>query len=564
VATETLVCDAVGSTDNWSLAAGSTKVAAVATDDGDTSRIESGTTSGTIQQFTLANPANIASGDTINSVTLYAVCKRGGTPPGNYTVSAVLGANTTDGTSRTSGASYAETSETFSARPGGGAWTLTDVNNLVLQIRNTQTRNILATQLYAVVDYTVAAVAVNLEGTASLSGTLTASGTLAKTIGLSGSAALSGTLSASGAIDADTTVYRTWDDPGRIWDGDGIQWDQAEAPPEYLKWDTAGLEWDAAGLEWDHEATSSGMLLSGSASLAGTLTGQGALQYGWGLSGSAELVGTLTSDGGLEILAPVILSGTAALVGTVTGAGAISFPLALSGSAVLVGSVAGAGTLYHGFGLAGSAALAGELTGAGSITFPLELAGSGVLTGTLIGSGALLGALKWDGAGRKWDEAGAVWDLEAPPDIGLSGAAVLSGALIGSGALLVGSAVELSGTAALAGTLLGQGALIGDLRWDGQGRTWDEAGAVWDENVFLLSGSAALSGGLTGAGALLGELKWDGQGRTWDEVGAKWDGGDLPETPELPLFVGSNRVTSVYWGGRTLTAIWYQGQQVWP
>jgi len=158
VATETLVCDAVGTTDNWTLAAGSTKVAAVATDDGDTSRIESGTTSDTIQQFTLANPTAIASGDTINSVTLYAVCKRGGTPPGNYTVSAVLGGNTSDGTSRTSGASYAATSETFTTKPGGGAWTLTDVNNLVLQIRNTQTRNILATQLYAVVDYTVASV----------------------------------------------------------------------------------------------------------------------------------------------------------------------------------------------------------------------------------------------------------------------------------------------------------------------------------------------------------------------------------------------------------------------
>jgi hypothetical protein len=56
-------------------------------------------------------------------------------------------------------------------------------------------------------------------------------------------------------------------------------------------------------------------------------------------------------------------------------------------------------------------------------------------------------------------------------------------------------------------------------------------------------------------------LRWDGQGRKWDEVGAQWDGG---EQAELPLFVGSNRVTSVYWGGRTLAAIWYQGQQVWP
>jgi hypothetical protein len=188
VATETLVCDAVGSTDNWSLAAGSTKVAAVATNDGDTSRIESGTTSNTIQQFTLANPTAIASGDTINSVTLYAVCKRGGTPPGDYTVSAVLGGNTSDGTSRTSGASYAETSETFTTKPGGGAWTLTDVNNLVLQIRNTQTRNILATQLYAVVDYTVASVSAEggsaaiVRTTSAGAGTKAASGGSAATV----------------------------------------------------------------------------------------------------------------------------------------------------------------------------------------------------------------------------------------------------------------------------------------------------------------------------------------------------------------------------------------------
>jgi len=133
--------------------------------------------------------------------------------------------------------------------------------------------------------------------------------------------------------------------------------------------------------------------------------------------------------------------------------------------------------------------------------------------------------------------------------------------LTGSGILSAGVAVELSGTAALGGTLLGAGSLLGELRWDGQGRTWDEAGAKWDDISVLLSGAAVLSGTLSASGALLGALRWDGQGLTWDEVGATWDSGELAE---LPLFVGSNRVTSVYWGGRTLTAIWYQGQQVWP
>jgi hypothetical protein len=111
--------------------------------------------------------------------------------------------------------------------------------------------------------------------------------------------------------------------------------------------------------------------------------------------------------------------------------------------------------------------------------------------------------------------------------------------LTGSGILSAGVAVELSGTAALGGTLLGAGSLLGDLRWDGQGRTWDEVGATWDGIDFFLSGAAVLSGELNASGVL-----------------GDWAG--------LPLFVGSNRVTSVYWGGRTLAAIWYQGQQVWP
>jgi hypothetical protein len=329
-----------------------------------------------------------------------------------------------------------------------------------------------------------------LSGSAALTGTTASAGALEidAPVSLAGSAALTGALTGAGGVSFPLTLSGSAVLVGSV-EGSGTLAVEEPLPVD----------------------------LDGSAVLVGALTGAGALYHGFGLSGSAALSGDLAASGAIEF--PLELAGTAALAGTLTGAGTTEFPLELSGSVALNGSIAGSGELVIQepvpIDLDGAGVLIGALAGAGTIEFPLGLSGTASLDGTLTGAGSI------------------TFPLE------LAGSGVLVGGLTGSGILSAGVAVELSGTAALGGTLLGAGSLLGDLRWDGQGRTWDEVGATWDGIDFFLSGAAVLSGELNASGVL-----------------GDWAG--------LPLFVGSNRVTSVYWGGRTLAAIWYQGQQVWP
>ncbi len=155
MAQETLQVDAVGATTNWTLGAGASKVAAVNTpDDDDTSYIASGTTSGTTQQFTVANPSQVSANAVINFVRIVARCKRGGAQNCNFVVSTVLSASSTDGASQTGATSYANTQDDFTTKPGGGSWTLTDLQNLEIKIRNTQARDLRCTTFYVIVDYT--------------------------------------------------------------------------------------------------------------------------------------------------------------------------------------------------------------------------------------------------------------------------------------------------------------------------------------------------------------------------------------------------------------------------
>lgn len=155
MAVENLSCSAEGATTNWILIAGDTKVIAVALPDNDTtSYIASGTTINTVQQFALSNPsASIASNATINSVTYYVRTLRGGTNNVNFTVTVVLGADTTASGTLTATNAWATLSGTL-ARPGGGSWSKADLTSSEIRIQNTQARTMYCTTLYLAIDYT--------------------------------------------------------------------------------------------------------------------------------------------------------------------------------------------------------------------------------------------------------------------------------------------------------------------------------------------------------------------------------------------------------------------------
>lgn len=72
MATEVCAMAATTAPDNWTLGAGASKVVAVASpDDDDTTYINSGTTSGTEQRFTVS-PTSITVGDTITQIDIAA------------------------------------------------------------------------------------------------------------------------------------------------------------------------------------------------------------------------------------------------------------------------------------------------------------------------------------------------------------------------------------------------------------------------------------------------------------------------------------------------------------
>lgn len=155
---ETIQVDAVIAPDNWTLGSGASKVAAVQSpDDDDTSYVNSGTSAGTQQWFTMANPSAIGAGDTINSVSIIARCRRGGGTNANYRCGLnVNGGTQADGADRTAGAAYANTTETFTLNPDSAAWSLSDLNGLRIGIANLQARDVRLTTFYVSIDYTPA------------------------------------------------------------------------------------------------------------------------------------------------------------------------------------------------------------------------------------------------------------------------------------------------------------------------------------------------------------------------------------------------------------------------
>jgi hypothetical protein len=127
----------VGSSNNWSAIGTSNKVVAVAVNDGTTTYIQSSATVPTVQQFQLTDPKYIQPGDPISSVTLRSTARRSGSGSTSFRTAVVLGATASYGASQGIGTSFADYEDAFGSRPGGGAWTLTDVQNVQMRIENT-------------------------------------------------------------------------------------------------------------------------------------------------------------------------------------------------------------------------------------------------------------------------------------------------------------------------------------------------------------------------------------------------------------------------------------------
>ena len=157
MATTTAQASGVGSTDNWTLAAGASKTVAVnSPDDDTTSYIQSGTTTNTYQYF--ACSPSIATGDTITEIVVHARCKRGGasdcdfrigytfTPNGGGTQTGESGLGVLTATNNYADFSYTHSS--LSVVWGSG---------LEFWIRNSQGRQLHCTTLYVDITYTPAA-----------------------------------------------------------------------------------------------------------------------------------------------------------------------------------------------------------------------------------------------------------------------------------------------------------------------------------------------------------------------------------------------------------------------
>lgn len=160
----TIEPDGVGTNDQWTQNGGSSKADAVSDDEADCAvsyTSISTTTVGHLQDFTLGNPS-IAADATINSVTFTFQADRvGAASTPQMRIIAVLSGNTTNGTARTIGTSNCtEWSESLT-RPGGGSWTVSDLNDLQVRMQYISTLSGTPTmhciKISVTIDYTPAA-----------------------------------------------------------------------------------------------------------------------------------------------------------------------------------------------------------------------------------------------------------------------------------------------------------------------------------------------------------------------------------------------------------------------
>lgn len=151
-----ITVQAAGTTtpDDWTLAAGASKVAAVNQPDNDaTSYIQSGTTTNTYQYFT-CSPA-LTAGDTLTQIVVNARCRRGGASDCTFRIGYAF---TPSGGGSQTNESAAGALEALSA---WGNFTFTDSglsvvwgSGMTFWIRNTQARQLHCTTLYLEITYT--------------------------------------------------------------------------------------------------------------------------------------------------------------------------------------------------------------------------------------------------------------------------------------------------------------------------------------------------------------------------------------------------------------------------
>ena len=145
--------------DDWTLGAGSTKVAAVSQPDNDaTSYIQSGTTANTYQYFTCS--PGLSSGDTITQIVGYARARRGGASDARFLIGYLFTPQGGGSQSEESGlpsSNYFESTSTWTTF--SRTFTVPSVvwgSGLQLWVRNTQARSVEVTTFYVEITYTPA------------------------------------------------------------------------------------------------------------------------------------------------------------------------------------------------------------------------------------------------------------------------------------------------------------------------------------------------------------------------------------------------------------------------
>ncbi|MCW5776539.1 MAG: hypothetical protein KIS87_08885 [Phycisphaeraceae bacterium] len=124
-----------GSLDQWTLAAGASKVAAInSPNDDDTSYITGA--EGQRQDFTPGSLAAVPDDAEITSVSVNMRAARDGGSNGTVRANHILDATTVNGTTRVAEASYSNFTDTYTAKPGGGTWTKADIAALIVQLEN--------------------------------------------------------------------------------------------------------------------------------------------------------------------------------------------------------------------------------------------------------------------------------------------------------------------------------------------------------------------------------------------------------------------------------------------
>lgn len=194
MAQETLGLTAVSTPDNWTLGAGASKVAAVASpDDGDTSYI-SAAVNNTEEKYQVAAPSVITANDAINFVRVVTVARSTSTLA-SFRAGVAVGANTTLGTTHANvPISYTQLTDDFTLAPDGAGWTLTKLQSLFARLVMAANRDMRATTCYVVVDYTAGQ---NVSASESGAGTVTVSASASLPVNESGAGSDALSVSAS-------------------------------------------------------------------------------------------------------------------------------------------------------------------------------------------------------------------------------------------------------------------------------------------------------------------------------------------------------------------------------